>query len=664
MNLKLEISDGSTSPLGFCISNKTANFALFSQHASRVILGLFLPDKDLPVEEIEMKRTGNIWHICIENLPANHHYAFRCEGPRDDSKGYLFSPNQWLADPYGKILDTPIRWGVKKGTYFSKAAPIPPFDWQGVGPPHIPPEEQIIYEMHVRGFTQDPSSQVKARGTYLGVIEKIPYLKKLGINVVELMPIYEFDESHCKNVHPKTGKSLTNYWGYNPLFYFAPMRRFSVSEDPLGPITEFKTMVRELHRNGIKIILDVVYNHTGEGKEKDYEVNFRGLDNTTYYMVDPSGRYKDFSGCGNTLNCNHPAVHQLIIDSLSYWAEEMHVDGFRFDLASIFTRDQNGSVIGNSPVIQSISSLKGVKLIAESWDAAGLYQVGQFPHWGPWSEWNGHFRDIVRRFLKGTNGYAGKFADVISGSQSTYGATQTPLSSINFITAHDGFCLRDLVTYQHKYNTDNGEQNRDGANQNDNWNCGFEGPIEDSVIEQLRDRQMRNFFLALLLSQGTPMLLMGDEYGHTRKGNNNPYVQDNELNWFLWNELAKTQNVFSFVASLIEFRKQHALFRRSQFLTDKDVEWHGFEPKKADWSHTSRFVAFTLRDSSPFYLAFNANFQRANLKLPPEYRWREVVNTTKNWNDHSLAEPSKGRMMEPDVLMEPYSAILCCAERS
>lgn len=664
MKINPKISDGSASPLGCYTAGNAINFAVYSQHASQVILGLFLSEIELPAAEIPMKKTGNIWHICIENLPPQVLYAFRCEGEKDDSIGLLFSSEKWLADPYSKILETPTKWGVKKRTYLSHILTPPSFDWQGITSPAILPEDQIIYEMHIRGFTKDPSSHSKSPGTFLGVLEKIPYLKQLGINVIELMPIFEFDETHSKNRDPETKEPLPNYWGYNPLFYFAPMRRYSVSEDVLAPINEFKTMIRELHRNGIKVILDVVYNHTGEGKEKDYKVSFRGLDNPTYYMLDQEGRYKDFTGCGNTLNCNHPTVHQLILDSLKYWTEEMHVDGFRFDLASIFTRGEDGSVIGNSPIIQSISSIKKVMLISESWDASGLYQVGQFPHWGPWAEWNGRFRDIVRRFIKGTDGYAGKFADALSGSQSLYSASHTPLSSVNFITAHDGFCLRDLVTYQGKYNRANGENNQDGSNQNDNWNCGIEGPTDDDKIEVLRDRQMRNFFLALLLAQGTPMLLMGDEYGHTRKGNNNPYVQDNKLNWFLWDELKENADISSFVSSLIKLRRSYTIFRRSQFLTSKDVEWHGFEPKKPDWSHASRFVAFTLQGPTPFYLAFNANFKPAHIKLPPELQWHEVAYTAKNWHDHSLIDPTKGILMKPDVIMEPYSALICSAERS
>lgn len=585
---KIEEINAPPHHLGLHFQGDISHFALYSEHAGQVFLGLFGHGD----REFALRRTGNIWHIALKGVPRGADYAYRVEGPYG-----------WLCDPYAKILSSPHEWKGQGSHATAKVLPLPEFDWQGVHAPHIPLQDLVIYEMHVRGFTQDASSKVAHPGTYLGMIEKIPYLKKLGVNAVELLPIFEFDETHCKPTAP------CNYWGYNPIQFFAPMRRFAASSEPEAPIQEFKTLVRELHRNGIEVILDVVYNHTGEGKEQDYAVCFRGIDQQLYYMD------KDYTGCGNTFNVNHPVVEQLILDSLHYWVEEMHIDGFRFDLASVFTRHPESP----SPIIRSIAKdpiLAKVKLIAEPWDAGGLYQIGQFPHWGPWSEWNGRYRDIVRKFIKGTDGEAGLFANALCGSQMIY--SKTPLSSVNFITAHDGFSLRDLVSYQQKHNMANGEMNQDGSNENDSWNCGVEGATNDPKIISLRERQMRNFLLVLFVSQGIPMLVMGDEYGHTRNGNNNPYVQDNELNWFLWDK--QDSDLFAFTAELIAFRKKHADFRSTRFLKDSEIEWHN------NWDHHTRFVACTLQRK--FYIAFNAHFHEANIELPPG-KWRQIVHTAK-----------------------------------
>jgi isoamylase/glycogen operon protein len=610
-----------------------------------------------PLWEFDAIRTGDIWHIALEGLPEGVLYAFRCEGPYDPHQGLLFKPEVWLTDPYAKILDTTHRWGDREKGYFGRASIASAFDWQGVSPPRVPLKDLNIYEMHVRGFTNHPSSGVRAPGTFLGVIEKIPYLKKLGITAVELMPIYEFDEIHCKDIQPHTGEPLPNYWGYNSLFFFAPMRRYAFSDSVQAPIEEFKTMVRELHRNGIEVILDVVYNHTGEGKEKEYYVNFRGIDNPVYYMMDGHGNYRDYTGCGNTVNSNHPAVQGWILDTLRYWIDEMHVDGFRFDLASTFTRGLDGNPIDSPPIVKAISALKNVKLIAEAWDAVGLYQVGLFPKWGPWSDWNGRYRDTVRQFIKGTDGQSGPLADALSGSQSLFGDSHTPLSSLNFITAHDGYTLRDLVTYQMKHNYENGEMNQDGNSRNDSWNCGGEGPSLNPQIAAIREQQMRNFLLALFLSQGIPMLLMGDEYGHSRKGNNNPYVQDNEINWFQWNILEKNEKIFSFVSSLIAFRKKHPALRRTQFLSKQDIEWHGPTPQQPDWSGHSRFIAYTLHGPEPLYVAFNAHFHPITIHLPKSSKqWNEVVFTMRDWDQHHFN--SDGPRIDSQIEMPPYSSLV------
>ncbi len=633
MTVDLKTTKGSPEPLGLSIQGDRANFALFSSHATQVTLGLFQGEN--PIKEVPMHRTGNTWHVGIESIPQGLDYAYRCAGPPE----LLYNPKVWLNDPYTKRVHH----------YKCQAALPEEFDWENDQSPQIPFSDLIIYEMHVRGFTQHPSSGVSNPGTYLGLIEKIPFLKELGVNAIELMPIFEFDQTHCKNINPDTHEKMVNYWGYNPFHFFVPKYWYSSSD----PVNEFKTMVRELHKNGIEVLLDVVYNHSGEGKEKDFYVNFRGIDNPVYYMVDSSGNYMDFTGCGNTVNANHPVVQKLILDSLRYWVQEMHVDGFRFDLGSALTRDPKGKPMAHPSLIETISKdplFSKVKLIIEAWDASGLYQLGSFPKWGPWSEWNGRYRDVVRRFIKGT-GRAGLFANVLTGTAMVY-HDSNPLSSINFITAHDGYTLRDLVSYQQKHNWANGEGNRHGNSHNDSWNCGAEGPTNDPNINTLRERQMRNFLLALFLSQGIPMLLMEDAYGHTRKGNNNPYVQDNEINWFLWDQLEQNQKIFQFIASLIRFRKAHPQLRHTQFLTPADIDWHSATPFKPDWSDQSHLVAFTLKNGSSIYAAFNAYSLPITITLP-EGPWHKNILTTEDWQFSENGSPL------PSALeLAPYSSLL------
>lgn len=638
MSGDLRVLPGNVEPLGLSFQQDRANFALFSSHATGVSLGLFR-EKD-PIKEIPMCRTGDIWHIAIQNLPPDLNYAYRCTGPEE----LLYNPKVWLSDPYAKRMDK------DKG----RAAPLEPFDWQEDQPPLIPLSDLVLYEMHVRGFTQHPSSAVSQPGTYLGFIEKIPFLKELGINAVELMPIFDLDQTHCKNIDPSTLERRVNYWGYDPFHYFVPHHWYASSD----PVQEFKTLVRELHKNGIEVILDVVFNHTGEGKERDFYVNFRGIDDAVYYMVDSQNHYLDFTGCGNTVNANHPAVQKLILDTLRYWVEEMHVDGFRFDLASILTRGTKGNPLAHPPLLEAMKKdpiISKVKWIAEAWDAAGLYQLGCFPKWGPWSEWNGRYRDVVRRFIKGT-GKAGLFANVLTGTAMVY-HDSTPLSSINFITAHDGYTLRDLVSYESKHNWANGEGNRDGNSQNDSWNCGVEGPTDNPSILSLRERQMRNFFLALFLSQGIPMLLMEDVYGHTRFGNNNPYVQDNEITWFQWDQLEKNKKIFQFVVQLIAFRKSNPQLRHPQFLTSEEIDWHSATPFKPDWSDQSHLVAFTLKKDSPIYAAFNSSSEPASLTLPPG-EWRKTVLTSEDWQFYEA-----GDLLPSTFELPPYSALLAIQKK-
>ena len=634
-------------PLGISFQDGLVRFALYSANAQAIEVGLFLPNTETPEQTVSLTRTGNYWHTEVKLPASDMLYAYRCHGDWDGEKNNYFNADDWLLDPYAKHPHTLPKWNsraIRSIRAAIKAAP--PFDWENVTSPPLSKENLIIYEMHVRGFTAHASSHIRAKGTYAAMIKKIPYLKKLGITAVELLPIHEFDERQSKNINPTTKKPQPNYWGYNTISFFAPKKSYSSQEDA---ITEFKTLVRELHKNHIAVILDVVYNHTGEGAPKDHSISFRGIDSQTYYMPN------DYSGCGNTVNANHPQVQTLILDSLRYWVEEMHVDGFRFDLASILTRDYNGAPLEKPPLLAAIAKdpiLSQVKLISEPWDAGGLYQVGLFPTLGPWSEWNGKYRDIVRQFLKGTDGKAGDFATALMGCDFLYHSS-SPLSSVNFITAHDGFSLRDLVTYQDKHNEANGEDNKDGSNQNDSWNCGAEGETDNQEIQALRERQLRNHWLALLLSQGIPMILMGDEYGHTRHGNNNPYVQDNEINWFLWDEQEKNQNMVNFVAKLIAFRKAHPELRRTSFAKPEDITWHGKVPNQPDWN--SRFVAFSTHAAPKLYVAFSAEHTAIDIELPPG-TFRLLCNTADSWDKHHF--DTQDSILPQKITLPPHTALL------
>jgi isoamylase len=634
-------------PLGLSFDGTTARFAIYSAHAEKIELGLFAPHEETPKQTISLNRSGSYWFTEVQEIEKGLLYAYKCHGPMNEAERNLFNPDKWLLDPYARHPDTFPVWNTRiLKNVFAEIIQEPPFDWENTSAPKIPKEDLVIYEMHVRGFTADPSSQVKARGTYAGMIQKIPYLKKLGVTAVELLPIHEFDECNCKNIDPITKKPVPNYWGYNTLSFFAPKKNYSSTPDA---VTEFKTLVKELHKNNIEVILDVVFNHTGEGSSKDYAISWRGIDNQSYYMKE------DFTGCGNTINSNAPPGQQMILDSLRYWVQEMHVDGFRFDLASVLTRGPAGGPIEKPPILEAIANdpiLNQVKLIAEAWDAGGLYQVGLFPTLGPWSEWNGKYRDIARTFLKGTDGKAGDFASILTGSQFVYGSS-SPLASVNFITAHDGFSLRDLFTYQHKRNFDNGEDSRDGNDQNDNWNCGFEGETKEPHIIAMRERQMRNHWLALILSQGIPMILMGDEYGHTRLGNNNPYVQDNRLNWFLWDIADKQEDMFQFISKLIAFRKAHPELSKTSFLSKEEIDWHGHMPNLPNWS--SRFVAFSTKTTPRIYLAFNADHHAADIELPSD-KFKLIVNTNNPWNQHNFDSP--GQPISGKVHLLSHAALL------
>lgn len=667
-----ETDRGFPHPYGAIKYKEGFNFSVFSKHATHLSLCLFDGKTNELTCEIPLHaqkhRSGHVWHIFVKNLPDDSLYGYRVDGPYDPFKGHYFDNRAILLDPYaGRVVGT-TKWGESPSLkdsqiHLGAVHPFEPFDWGEDAHPNIPLKDLIIYEMHVRGLTQDPSSSVTHRGKFLGIIEKIPYLKSLGVNAIELLPLFEFNETESVFINPKTSEPLYNYWGYSTVNFFSPMLRYGT--DKGNVLNEFKTLVKALHANGIEVILDVVFNHTAEGDKQGPIFSFKGFENPVYYMLAPNGEYYNFSGCGNTVNCNHPVVREFIRDSLRYWVTEMHVDGFRFDLASILVRSHDGIPLANPPLIEAITLdpiLANTKLIAEAWDAGGLYQVGSFPAMGIWSEWNGKYRDHIRRFIKGTDGEVGNFATRVAGSEDLYGKGRLPTHSTNFITAHDGFSLADLVSYNEKHNEENGEENRDGTNENDSWNCGVEGPTDDADILALRERQMKNYHTALMTSQGVPMILMGDEYGHTKQGNNNSWGHDSRMNWFQWDTLEKKQSFFRFYSRMIAFRKKHPVLTRSRFLGPEDIQWHGIEPLKANWGAKSRFIAFSLNDKFnhyALYVAFNASFETTKITLPKEKApWHQVVYTALA-SPEDIAEEGDAKQVTTETFeLVPYSALI------
>ena len=671
------IHNGSPFPLGAYWKCNSWNFALFSTAAHRVHLCLFEPNSQTPIQEIpldpDIHKTGMVWHIEIENLPKNTRYAYRIQNKEREP----FS--QYLLDPYAKSLATHSNWGAlhpsqhsdKEAYKLENTLAILPdttsFNWEGDQVLQIPFKDLIIYETHVRGLTQDPSSLCKYRGSFKGIIEKISYLKSLGINAVELLPVFEFNENEYPKQDPETGEALFNYWGYSTMNFFTPMRRFAVGNEDHSPINEFKTMVKELHRAGISVILDVVFNHSSEGGDEGPVHGMKGLAPNVYYLKDSDGNFANYSGCGNTLNANHPTVREMIKSAVRYWVSEMHVDGFRFDLASALTRGVDGEPLSHPPLIEDLAldpALQNTHLIAEAWDAAGLYQVGSFPAWDRWSEWNGRYRDSIRQFIKGTPSHVNEFACRLSGSQDLYHHRKHPWHGINFVTAHDGFSLYDLVSYNEKHNLSNCEDNRDGCNDNISWNCGHEGSTEDLAILNLRNRQVRNFHLALMCSQGVPMMTMGDEYGHSKEGNNNTWCHDRRNNWFQWDVMEKQQGLVRFFSLVNQFRRETPLFRRDSFLTEKDIDWHGWHPLQPDWGHESRFIAFTLKDLDGIgriYVAFNASFEHAQIQVPdapPFHEWHRVFDTSKSSPEDAFDCRSTLPIKNHAIHMLPHSSLV------
>jgi isoamylase len=655
-----KLRHGKPFPFGASFVPGGVNFSIFSRNAIACTLVLFDRHSSNPIAEIPFPdefRIGNVFCMVVFDLDyENVKYGYRMDGPFDAHAGHRFDRNKILLDPYAKGISGRDVWGQPPDW----SDPFPhrgllvydDFDWEDDRALEIPAEDLVIYEMHVRSFTRHPSSGVKRPGTFVALREKIPYLKDLGVNCVELMPVFEFDEFENSRNHPQTGEQLYNYWGYSTVGFFAPKAAFA-STGRLGmQVDELKTMVKDLHKNGLEVMLDVVFNHTAEGNENGPMISFRGVDNQTYYLLTPDGYYYNFSGCGNTLNCNNPIVRNMVLDCLRYWASEYHIDGFRFDLAAVLGRDMFGAPLANPPLLEGLAFdpiLGKCKLIAEAWDAGGLYQVGTFPAYGRWAEWNGKYRDTVRRFIRGDAGLVGEMSQRLQGSPDLYHGRGTT-ASINFVTCHDGFTLYDLVSYDQKHNEANGENNNDGSNDNYSWNCGWEGTTDDPGINALRLKQMKNAIALLLVSQGVPMILMGDEIGRTQQGNNNTYCHDNELSWMDWSLLKTHANLFRFLKNLIAFRHAHPALRNRHHFENRDyvgsgyadITWHGTNAWNADWSPASRVLAFLLDGKhakngnavdNSIYVAMNMHWEAHDFQvpgLPAGMRWHVSANTGAN----------------------------------
>ena len=684
----LQIFEGKPQTLGAVPFNDGVNFAVYSKNATRVVLDLFdSANAKQPYTSIEFdpikNRTGNVWHIYIKGLSKGAIYLYRVDGPYNPPEGHRFNFNKYLIDPYAKALTPGSVFrsynrqreqglaGIENGKLsdisdFPKCVVVEDidFDWQGDKPLNIPISETVIYEAHLKGFTASATSEVSCPGTYKGITEKIPYLKELGITSIELLPVFEFDENENGNVNPRTGEKLTNFWGYSTINFFSPKTSYSSDQTPGGSVREFKEMVRQFHAAGIEVILDVVYNHTAEGNEHGYTFSFRGFENSTYYMLlnNEKQYYHNFSGCGNTLNAAHPVTTRFILDSLRYWVSEMHVDGFRFDLAAALCRDRNSYLQGMPFLIDAISEdaiLNKTKVIAEPWDCGGGYLVGGFPG-GRWSEWNDRFRNDIRRFVRGDEGVATAAATRIAGSSDTYNHSgRHPWASINFVSCHDGFTMNDIVSYNGKHNDENGEENRDGTDDNNCYNHGYEGITLNPKIENLRVKKMKNFMLCLMVSQGVPMFAAGDEFRRSQMGNNNAYCQDNEISWLNWSFLHKNQELFRFTKGMIELRKAHPVFRRRNFFSGQqaEIEWYDADSKNPDWTKMSRFLGFKLvgrsmdgdekLNDNDFYIAGNTDIYDLTVSLPnpPKgTKWFRVVDTSIA-GDFSIADPGKEEVL-------------------
>src|SRR6201984_1896128 len=661
-----EVQAGNPLPWGAHQRGDGVNFALFSRHATRVRLELYQnADDSTATRIIELDpmrhRTGDVWHGWVRSIPAGQLYGYRIEGPYQPEQGHRFNPHKLLLDPFARAIAGAKDWDFlaargydsssgqtdlsistvdDAGTTPKSIFTLDDFDWEMDSPPKHPASDMVIYETHVRGFTIHPSSGVAHPGTFRSLTEKIPYLKNLGVTAIELMPVIEFNANELVRLNPITAEKLKNYWGYNPVAFFAPKQSYGVGGAAGQQTLEFREMVKAFHRAGIEVILDIVLNHTAEGNETGPTICLRGIENSIFYMLQEKGRryYKDFTGVGNTLHANHPIVREFVMGVLRYWVMHMHVDGFRFDLASVLGRDGHGNILRNAPLLDVIAEdpiLRDVKLIAEAWDAGGAYQVGSFST-RRWGEWNGRFRDDVRRFWIGDPGMMGLFASRICGSSDLYqGSGKGPGSSLNFVTSHDGFTLNDLVSYTQKHNDENGEYSRDGsdANYSDNW--GVEGPSDDPDVEGMRNRLIKTFLLTLFISRGIPMLLGGDEFRRTQRGNNNAYCQDNEVSWFDWSLVEKHKEIHRFTRGMIAFRRAHSALRKEVFYTDAEIKWFAPNGATPDWmdQRQKSFACLILGHSEPdLFLMFNADSRSVDFSipaLPGSQIWRLAVDTAR-----------------------------------
>jgi isoamylase len=692
-----EIQAGSPLPIGGTHQQGDGvNFVLFSRHATRVRLELYQhPDDSSPTRIIDLDplshRTGDIWHIWVRGIAVGQLYGYRIEGPYQPEEGHRFNPHKLLLDPYARAIagvedwdfiaargyDSSSRLADLSISTVDNAGTTPKcivtsdhFDWEMDSPPKHSASDTVIYETHVRGFTIHTSSKVERPGTFAGLTEKIPYLQDLGVTAIELMPVFEFNENESQLLNPITGEKLKNYWGYNPVAYFAPKQSYSFEGSYWRQTVEFQEMVKAFHRAGIEVILDVVLNHTAENDELGPTICLRGIENSIFYMLQENQcrYYKDFTGVGNTLNANHPVVREFVKSVLRYWVMHMHVDGFRFDLASVLGRDEHGNILRDAPLLEDIAEdpiLHDVKIIAEAWDAGGAYQVGGFST-KRWTEWNGRFRDDVRRFWVGDAGMIGSFARRICGSSDLYQSSgKGPASSINFVACHDGFTLNDLVSYKQKHNNENGEFSRDGTDANYSDNCGTDGPSQDPAVEGMRNRLIKNFLLTLFISRGVPMLLGGDEFRRTQRGNNNAYCQDNEVSWFDWSLLEKHKEIQRFTRGMIAFRRAHLVLRRENFYTDADIKWFAPSGATPEWEDQRQksFACLILGQAGPdLFLLFNADTRSVDFSIPalPAGKiWRLAVDTSRTAPD-DLFDPGKGPPIQGQVgfRLEPRSSAI------
>ena len=672
----LEYGPGHVLPLGATLMFDGVNFSVFSKEATSCTLVLYHHGQKVPFQEIPFPdsfRIGHVYSMMVYGLNIETiEYGYRFDGPYDPKKGLRFDKNRVLLDPFARSISGRSVWGIEPDytNPFQYRGQIirEDYDWLGDKPLEMHPSDLVIYELHLRSFTQHPASEVRYRGTYAGLIEKIPYLKALGVNCVELMPIFEFDE--FENSREVNGRRLVNYWGYSTVGFLAPKAGYAASARFGMEADELRHMIRTLHQNGIQVILDVVFNHTAEGGEGGPSISFKGIDNRTYYLLTPDGGYINYSGCGNTMNCNNPVVRNLMLGCLIYWVAAFHVDGFRFDLASILSRDEKGVPMMNPPLLESIACdevLGKTLLIAEAWDAGGLYQVGTFPAYGRWSEWNGMYRDCLRRFIKGEAERLPELILRIRGSDDLY-RQRGPTASINFVTCHDGFTLYDLVSYNEKHNWDNGEENRDGTNDNASWNCGAEGSTDDPEIIALRMRQMKNMLTVLLTSRGIPMLLSGDEFANTQYGNNNAYCQDNEISWLDWNQLERYRDLYDYVRRLIAFRKAHPVLRADGYDFSHngtgypELSFHGTQAWNLDehspglsfaYMYAEDHVRYCTERDAFIYVAVNAYWETQHYGLPilPEgFQWGlafESHDVSTYVNDERPLEDQSGIVLGP-----------------